>query len=423
MKNFLVAKMSQLSGAHIVAFGVLVAVLVFGGLSVSRPAQAASDTDCDNNAVIFCGVSSVDDLVSKYNNGDGTNSARSIQHIYTWFGISSDDIQSLAGTARNGTVTRDGDVLVDGNIIATGATTAGRQDIQPGSTQHTAQDTTFFSRSPSVSFQSSSLAAYVVIKDGVFQFAILKSCGNPVKAQAKPAPAPTPKPTTQPAPAPAPTPAPQPTPAPSTSVCSGDTTNTNSGGVTSQGGNCSINNTTVVQQTQSQATPPVPPPQTPVTTPAGQCTNLSVTAGHDTSNSLTVVAAVSFSTQGGATLQNITYDFGDASVTPPTTQTTVSHTYQQGGSYVVTATLAFTSSSDVAPATCQANITVAPAPAPAVSTAVATTPAAPAAQVAAAPATQLVNTGPGSVAGIFGLTAVSSMFGYRYYLRRHLQTL
>lgn len=400
-------------------FGVILTALLVGMLP-SRQAHAASGSNCDNNAVVFCGASSVQGLMHKYNNGDGRNSANSIQAIFSSFGISSSDVQAMGNTAQSGSVTKSGDVFVGNQLVATNALTAGRQNIA-GSTRHMNQGTVFFTRPPSVSFASSPLSAFVVMKNGVFQFAVLTSCGNPVTAHPKtppPAPAPKPKHPPAPAPAPAPKPAPKHTAPSPANVCSGNTSNSNSG-IASQGGNCSTN-TTVVQTQTTQAAP--------TQTLMGQCTSMSAAISQD--NTLTATAMVNFQTQGGAQLQSITYDFGDSVAIQPTTQTTMSHTYQQAGTYLITATLTFTGSQPVAPSTCQASVTATAPPAPAPPAQVTPTPppadtsastpaaAAPAEQT---PPTQLVNTGAGSVLGIFGITSVIGTVGYRFFFLRYLR--
>ncbi len=160
-----------------------------GSLLISKPVNAATTYNCDANAVVWCGASSTSALNTKYDKGDGHNSATSIHNIYNWFGISSSDVDSMSKDAVSGTVTKTGDVIVSGKTVATNALTAGRQNIS-GSTKVTANGTTFYTRKPSVSFLDSSLPAMVVMKDGVFQYAILNSCGNPVKATPKTPPKP-----------------------------------------------------------------------------------------------------------------------------------------------------------------------------------------------------------------------------------------
>ncbi len=225
-----------------------------------------STKNCDSNAVIFCGANSVNQIVNKFNIGDGLNSAKSIHHIFSFFGISTIDINSMKSAdtlVEPGWVSKSGNVFNSSNkLIATNALTGGRENIS-GSTRVNVDGTVFFTRPPSVSFENHFLAAFIVMKDGHFDFAILSSCGNAVKAtpiMPKPAPTPPPAPI-----------APQ-TPSMTNNVCTGNTTNSNS--VNSvQGGNCS-SNTTVVQTQSTNNTPPNP------TTPVQSPTNLISTGSN-----------------------------------------------------------------------------------------------------------------------------------------------
>ncbi len=200
------------------------AVVIAAPIGSSPPAVHAQDItissaqDCDANAVIFCGASSISQLTSRYNGGDGHNSAASIQHIYGFFGVSAADIASMSSSSTTviaGKVTSSGNVHdASDHVIATGASTGGRQNIA-GSTRHDAGGTIFFSRPTSVSIHSSSLPAFVVMINGQFSFAIIANCGNPVMATPRVTPKPQPTPQPQPQPTPTPQPQPQPTPQPS----------------------------------------------------------------------------------------------------------------------------------------------------------------------------------------------------------------
>ena len=175
--------------------------------SLAMPvAASAGSQNCDANAVIWCGATSVGSLQNSYWHGDGHNSAASIEHIYAWFGITGSEVNGMSATVVNGTVTKSGQVLVGNQVVATGAITGGRQNIA-GSTKESWGGTTFFVRKPSVSFLDNSLSAFVVMKNGQFQFAVIKACGNAVKATAvvKPTPTPTPVPTPTPTVVPTPT--------------------------------------------------------------------------------------------------------------------------------------------------------------------------------------------------------------------------
>jgi uncharacterized repeat protein (TIGR01451 family) len=178
--------LSNIKGFAAVAIATLAFAGVFAASTVlTHPAEADSiDFDCDSNAVVWCGAASPSALEAKVHSGDGHNSATSIQNIYDGFGISASEINAMGTDSENGTVTKTGDVYVGTTLVATNALTAGREDIA-GSTKHVVNGTTYYSRPPSVSFLGSSLPAMVVMQNGVFKYAIMNSCGNPVIATAK----------------------------------------------------------------------------------------------------------------------------------------------------------------------------------------------------------------------------------------------
>lgn len=162
-------------------FALALASLLFvGSVAVSMPTQAATSIntvrDCDANAVVYCGATTTKELTNKY---DSNASARA---IYSHFGITKQDVHNMSKTAKAGRVTKNGDVYLNGKVVARSAVTAGRQYI-PGSTKVTYKGVTFYKRHPKVSFVSNSLDAFIVMKDGQFDFAILAACGNPVSAK------------------------------------------------------------------------------------------------------------------------------------------------------------------------------------------------------------------------------------------------
>jgi uncharacterized repeat protein (TIGR01451 family) len=176
---------------QILAFGSLVAV---AGLFVSVivPNVHAADVtltgaaNCDANAVIYCGATKTSELIGNYNNGTSQNSAKSIQDIYAGYGITSADVNGMINTAAAGYVTKSGEVFINGNptSVATDAQSSGRQQIA-GETAATYNGTTYYTGSTTNGFLSNSLPAFVVMKNGVFQFAVLRACANPIIAKAK----------------------------------------------------------------------------------------------------------------------------------------------------------------------------------------------------------------------------------------------
>lgn len=185
---------------HGMVIGAFIGVIVVFSLRATNQVSAlsiSSPRDCDNNSVINCGALTTTELKTKY----GTTSG--VAAIYNYFGISATDISAMGTTASAGAVHKDGRVTIGNTVVATNAITAGRLNIA-GSTKVTSGGQTFYKRPPSVSFNPESIAAYVVMKDGQFQFAILGACSNPVIATAIPKA--TPKPVITPTPTPTPAP-------------------------------------------------------------------------------------------------------------------------------------------------------------------------------------------------------------------------
>ena len=200
----LINKLKRIARKPLVLATLAAATFGVGVWNVTPASTVAATTyDYNANAVIWGGTdgsgSAVANLNKKYDNGDGHNSAASIHHIYSWFNISGSDIHNMKNEPSgyqvvNGSVTSAGVVKDNhGTVIATDAITAGRQSDAnfscpaPGGpqTRRTVDGTVFYTRPPKSSFCTSPLSALVVEKNGVFQFAILNSCGNPVKATPK----------------------------------------------------------------------------------------------------------------------------------------------------------------------------------------------------------------------------------------------
>jgi hypothetical protein len=173
----------QLYRKEFIATFITVAGLLMLLLSlILAPAVSAINiggpSDCDKNAIIRCGAHSTGALISDY------NSSAYVRGVYAAFGISQADIANLASTNVAGRVTKDGNVFVDGQsrAVATNAMTGGQKDI-PGSMRVNSNGAIFYKRPPSVSFQQSSLPAFVSMQNGRFQFAVIASCGNAVSAK------------------------------------------------------------------------------------------------------------------------------------------------------------------------------------------------------------------------------------------------
>lgn len=157
---------------------VLFTITGFLGVKTYALTINSSYRECDNNAVLRCGALTTEDVGIKYNDVND----KTAKVIFNDFGIYSTDIDAMNKYTKVGSVTKAGNVYVGDDLVATDAVTAGRQNI-PGSTPVSSGGITYYRRSPSVSFRSSTLPAFVVFDaNHKFKYAIISSCGNPVTA-------------------------------------------------------------------------------------------------------------------------------------------------------------------------------------------------------------------------------------------------
>ena len=139
--------------------------------------------DCNTNAIISCGSLTTGQLIGAYNSNSYA------QKVYAYFGISSSDIKNLATTAAAGHVDKNGNVYLNGrsSAVATNAMTAGRQDTV-GSKTLSSSGANFYTRPLGLALTTNSADAFVVMRGGSFDYAIIASCDNPVvTTTAKPA--------------------------------------------------------------------------------------------------------------------------------------------------------------------------------------------------------------------------------------------
>lgn len=157
---------------------VFVAALALVGYSYFQgdTTLAAEVRECSDNSIIRCGAMTPDELKTKY-----AANERGLQGIYSHYNISAEDIKNSAN-AKIGYVNPDGTVTVDGKVVATGMMTVGRFASLGGNAVN-AGGTTVYEGAGRL---KSTLSAFVFFnEDGTFKSAVLKVCGNPVKAEPK----------------------------------------------------------------------------------------------------------------------------------------------------------------------------------------------------------------------------------------------
>lgn len=156
--------------------GVILASVALLGTWFITPNAISSGSDCDGNAVIYCGASTTSVLASKIKNGTGKpfQSGAELTALYAKFGIRAADF----GNLREGRVTKDNKVYAGNSVVATNVYSMGRHNIYP-STQVSGVNYPLYLRHPSVSFVANSLDAWVYVNyDNTMAYAVIKSCGN-----------------------------------------------------------------------------------------------------------------------------------------------------------------------------------------------------------------------------------------------------
>ena len=154
-------KMKNKTILSLISF-LLVVALVF--LALPQGVSASS------NDILNGGVSSKQQLKNKFDNA---------YHVFTRYGIKKADIDSL----KDGVVHKSGNIYVGSQKVATGAKSTGRDEGKSCSHKvNIPNSKPVWEGTTQCRFASSTskLAAFVKLdKDGRFQYAIIKECGNP----------------------------------------------------------------------------------------------------------------------------------------------------------------------------------------------------------------------------------------------------
>jgi len=156
-----------------IMFGAVLTLASFAGVVSTSSSASAESRECGDNAIVRCGAMSASELKSEY-----AKNERGLKKIYSYYNIDASDIAS-SSSAKTGTVHTNGDVIVGGKVVATGAQTVGRSGALGGK-KVDANGVTVYQGPDRL---KSTLSAFVFFNaDGSFKSAVLKVCGNPVKA-------------------------------------------------------------------------------------------------------------------------------------------------------------------------------------------------------------------------------------------------
>jgi LPXTG-motif cell wall-anchored protein len=117
------------------------------------------------------------------------NKPSDLATIYSHFGLTSSKYDEFAKNAKNGTLYRDGRVVVNGQTVMIDALTMGRTDLgKPASERKpvSINGKTYYQSTPEVSFAKGreSLPVMVMFDDkGIAQTVVMNACGNPVQGK------------------------------------------------------------------------------------------------------------------------------------------------------------------------------------------------------------------------------------------------
>lgn len=145
------------------------------------PTIGAAEAECGPNAVIYCGFTSSTQFVNKIKanidqNGDD------LPTIFNYFGLQSSEHNRFVSTAKNGTVYKDGRVVVDGQTVMSNAKSLGRTTLggRHDKSLKIGTETYYYGLTSRV-FLSNSLPVKVMFDNkGEVELAVITTCGNPV---------------------------------------------------------------------------------------------------------------------------------------------------------------------------------------------------------------------------------------------------
>ena len=139
-----------------------------------------SASDCSDNSIIRCGVSSAADIVSRLKNNDPTD-LRSIYRAYNLYGR---DYDNFVAHSRTGKAYRNGTVVVDGRVVIRDGKSLGRQAksySHPKVINVNGTNVTYHESRLGDVFLSDGLPVVVYFNErGVANTVIMNDCGNPI---------------------------------------------------------------------------------------------------------------------------------------------------------------------------------------------------------------------------------------------------
>jgi hypothetical protein len=156
---------------------VIASLLVVSGFLLQNGSRVEAATPgCDKYAIMRCGATDPADFVRKARIDRKTD----LQAIYSNFGLSSAEYDRFASSAKQGTMYKDGRIIVDGVNVGRSTMNVGR--VQEGGFNQAVNigGNTYWGGAFGSTYHADTAQVSVLFNDeGVMQFVIINSCANP----------------------------------------------------------------------------------------------------------------------------------------------------------------------------------------------------------------------------------------------------
>jgi hypothetical protein len=164
-----------LIGSLGIIVGVALGMTLLPATTSAQNLKFKTVRDCDQSSVINCGALSTNELLQAY------DASPNIQALYSSVGITKVELHSLGQTARAGSVSPNGQIVLAGTTVplATNNVVYSIANIQQ-SIKEQSKSFTYFQNAPAQIIKPKTADAYIYLADNKFQFAILVSNGDPV---------------------------------------------------------------------------------------------------------------------------------------------------------------------------------------------------------------------------------------------------
>lgn len=151
-----------------------IAMAVVGLVGGSGQATAAG---CDDYAIMYCGASSPSQFINKINN-DGRHDDH--KAVYADFGLVPAQYGKFVNSAKAGTLRENGDIVVDGAVVGRSTLNVGRVHDSNFTQKVVINGHEYWGGSFGSTYHANTADVMVMFNDqGVMQFAVINSCGNP----------------------------------------------------------------------------------------------------------------------------------------------------------------------------------------------------------------------------------------------------